>query len=228
MAPPELEELRKQLKELPDAGHIRPSKASFGAPVLFQKKNDGSLLGSAKYFTKVDLRKGYYQVGIAEGDDPKTTCVTRYGAFECGYLTKAAPLIELLRKNKPWVWMEHCQRAFEDLKEAVIEELVLALPDFAKTFEKKLTPKQARWQDFLAEFDYVLEYKPDKGNIVADALSRKAKLTAITSTRWDIREAIKESIQHDPAAKQLIELANQGNTTHFWVEDGLLLTTGRQ
>ncbi|XP_070013310.1 uncharacterized protein [Nicotiana sylvestris] len=35
MALPELEELRKKLKELLDAGHIRPSKAPFGAPVLF-------------------------------------------------------------------------------------------------------------------------------------------------------------------------------------------------
>ncbi|XP_070004602.1 uncharacterized protein [Nicotiana sylvestris] len=35
MAPSELEELKKQLKDLLDAGHIRPSKAPFGAPVLF-------------------------------------------------------------------------------------------------------------------------------------------------------------------------------------------------
>lgn len=39
-------------------------------------------LGQAKYFTKVDLRKEYYQVCIAEGDEPKTACVMRYGAFE--------------------------------------------------------------------------------------------------------------------------------------------------
>ncbi|BBN69094.1 hypothetical protein Prudu_743S000300 [Prunus dulcis] len=38
MAPPELEELRKQLKQLLDAGYIQPSKAPYGAPVLFQKK----------------------------------------------------------------------------------------------------------------------------------------------------------------------------------------------
>ncbi|XP_019238284.1 PREDICTED: uncharacterized protein LOC109218379 [Nicotiana attenuata] len=111
MAPPELEELRKQLKELLEARHVRPSKAPFGAPVLFQKKQDGSLrlcidyralnkvtvknkypipltadlfdrLGQAKVFSKMDLGKGYYQVRIAEGDEPKTTCVTRYGAFE--------------------------------------------------------------------------------------------------------------------------------------------------
>ena len=35
MAPPELVELRRQLKELLDAGFIQPSKARHGAPVLF-------------------------------------------------------------------------------------------------------------------------------------------------------------------------------------------------
>ena len=39
-------------------------------------------LHEAKYFTKLDLRSGYYQVPIAEGDESKTTCVTRYGVFE--------------------------------------------------------------------------------------------------------------------------------------------------
>ena len=44
-------------------------------------------------------------------------------------------MTELLKKNNPWVWTEHCQKAFEGLKTAVTEEPVLALPDFAKTFE---------------------------------------------------------------------------------------------
>nr|XP_016441816.1 PREDICTED: RNA-directed DNA polymerase homolog [Nicotiana tabacum] len=30
----------------------------------------------------MDLRKSYYQVRIADRDEPKTTCVTRYGDFE--------------------------------------------------------------------------------------------------------------------------------------------------
>jgi hypothetical protein len=34
----ELAELRKQLEELIDSGFIRPSKALYGAPVLFKKK----------------------------------------------------------------------------------------------------------------------------------------------------------------------------------------------
>ena len=47
--------------------------------------------------------------------------------------------------------------------------------------QKKLSPKQARWQDFLAEFDYTLEYKPGTANPMADALSRKADLASMTS-----------------------------------------------
>ncbi|KAK8663328.1 hypothetical protein V6N13_083151 [Hibiscus sabdariffa] len=57
MSPPELAELRKQLDELLQ-------------------------LCKAKYFTKLDLKLDYHQVRIAEGDEPKTTCVTRYGIFE--------------------------------------------------------------------------------------------------------------------------------------------------
>ena len=43
MSPPELEELRKQLKELIDARFIRPFKAPYSALVLFQRKLDWSL-----------------------------------------------------------------------------------------------------------------------------------------------------------------------------------------
>lgn len=61
MTPPELEELRKQLKELLEAGHVRPSKAPFGAPVLFQKKQDGSLRLCIDYraLNKVTVKNKY-------------------------------------------------------------------------------------------------------------------------------------------------------------------------
>ena len=38
---------------------------------------------------------------------------------------------------------------------------------------KKLSPKQASWQELLQEYDFVWEHKPGKHNQVADALSRK-------------------------------------------------------
>ncbi|KAG8382917.1 hypothetical protein BUALT_Bualt05G0129700 [Buddleja alternifolia] len=78
------------------------------------------------------------------------------------------------------------------------------------------------------EFDYVLEYKPGKANVVADALSRKAELAAISLAKGNVHEKIKEGLEHDPMAKELMRLAKEGKTRQFWVEDGLLYTKGRR
>nr|GFD19891.1 putative reverse transcriptase domain-containing protein [Tanacetum cinerariifolium] len=43
MAPIELKELKDQLQELLERGFIRPSVSPWGAPVLFVKKNNGSM-----------------------------------------------------------------------------------------------------------------------------------------------------------------------------------------
>ena len=43
MSQSELDELRKQLAELIQLGHIRPSRSAYGAPVLFVKKKSGAM-----------------------------------------------------------------------------------------------------------------------------------------------------------------------------------------
>jgi hypothetical protein len=107
----ELAELKKQLSELEQKGCVRPSSSPWGAPVLFVKKKDGSMrlcvdyralnkvtiknkyhfpriddifdqLKGVKYFSKIDLRSGYYQLKIRSEDILKTTLVTRYGQYE--------------------------------------------------------------------------------------------------------------------------------------------------
>nr|GEV52946.1 putative reverse transcriptase domain-containing protein [Tanacetum cinerariifolium] len=44
LSPSEIKELLDQLQELSDKGFIRPSSSLWGAPVLFAKKKDGSIL----------------------------------------------------------------------------------------------------------------------------------------------------------------------------------------
>jgi hypothetical protein len=39
-------------------------------------------LSGAKVFSMIDLRSRYYQIWIAEGDEKKTVCCTRYGSYE--------------------------------------------------------------------------------------------------------------------------------------------------
>jgi len=107
----ELAELKKQLQELLEKGHIRPSSSPWGCPALFFKKKDKSLrmcvdygplnvvtiknkyplpridilfdqLAKAKVFSKIDLRSGYHQIKIRPEDIPKTAFSTRYGLYE--------------------------------------------------------------------------------------------------------------------------------------------------
>jgi len=39
-------------------------------------------LRKTAYFSKLDIQLGSWQVRITERDEPKTTCITRYGSFQ--------------------------------------------------------------------------------------------------------------------------------------------------
>ena len=107
----ELTEMKRQLTEMIQKGHIRPSSSPYGAPVLFVKKKSGELrmcidyralnaitiknkyplpridemmdrLSRANIFSSIDLKSGYYQVKVADRDIHKTAFRTRYGHFE--------------------------------------------------------------------------------------------------------------------------------------------------
>ena len=111
MAPSELIELKKQIKELLEKGYIRASSSPWGSPILFAKKKDGTLrlcidyralnmvtvknkypmprindlfdqLAQAKVFSKIDLRSGYHQLKVRTEDIPKTAFTSRYGLYE--------------------------------------------------------------------------------------------------------------------------------------------------
>ncbi|KAK1602191.1 hypothetical protein QYE76_018175 [Lolium multiflorum] len=58
-----------------------------------------------------------------------------YRRFVKDFSTIACPLNELTKKNVPFVWGKAQQKAFDELKKRLTEAPLLALPDFAKTFE---------------------------------------------------------------------------------------------
>ncbi|WMV38729.1 hypothetical protein MTR67_032114 [Solanum verrucosum] len=62
MAPVELRELKAQIQELLDKGFIRPSASPWGAPVLFVKKNDGSMRMCIDYVPTIE--SGHYSKQI--------------------------------------------------------------------------------------------------------------------------------------------------------------------
>ncbi|KAK2995208.1 hypothetical protein RJ640_000513 [Escallonia rubra] len=97
-----------------------------------------------------------------------------------------------------------------------------------------------QWQELLAEFNFMLEYRAGLTNSVADALSRRAELNQVALmamnaiVRADSRVAInigqkiKKALTRDPVAQQLLKLIESGKTRQFWQEDGLLMTKGRR
>ncbi|XP_070036810.1 uncharacterized protein [Nicotiana tomentosiformis] len=64
MSPEELKELKKQLQELLDKGFIRPSVSPWGAPVVFVKKEDGTMRMRIDYrqLNKLRCIKCQYQM----------------------------------------------------------------------------------------------------------------------------------------------------------------------
>jgi hypothetical protein len=111
LPPAERAELHRQLKDVVEAGLIRPKYSEFGSPILFVRKADGSLrlcidyrglnevtrknayplprvddtlneLKDADFYTHLDLASWFWQVRVRDHDIHKTAFQTPDGLME--------------------------------------------------------------------------------------------------------------------------------------------------
>ena len=126
------ESLKKDIADMIKMGVIRESVSPYASPVVVVKKKDNTnrvcvdyrklnkltvidpepmptaehlfqKLSGDKFFTKIDLSKGYWQITIPEEDIPKTAFVTPDGSYEFlkmpfGMINSAATLKRAMKK----------------------------------------------------------------------------------------------------------------------------------
>jgi hypothetical protein len=170
--PIEQEELKKFVKEHLAKGYIRPSKSPYAAPFFFIKKKDGKLRPVQDYrrlnkwtirnqyplplihqliprvrqkslFTKFDVRWGYNNVRIRQGDEWKAAFITNEGLYEpsvmffgltnspatfqtmmnaifaeeirAGWLTVYMDDMLIATKDDPWLHTQYVKRVLQRL-----------------------------------------------------------------------------------------------------------------
>ena len=78
----------------------------------------------------------------------------------------------------------------------------------------------------LAEFDFAMEYKPRKVNLVADALSRRYDLEFISRPEGPLLSRIKERLSHDPTAQSFVQYAKKCKSKRFFGSRATCCTLG--
>nr|KYP54983.1 Transposon Ty3-I Gag-Pol polyprotein [Cajanus cajan] len=155
MASAELVELKGQLKDLLEKQLMQPSVSLWGAPVLLVKKKDGGSrlcddyrqlskltiknkyplpriddlmdqLRGASVFSKIDLRSGYHQIKVKEGDIPKTVFRNRYGHYE--YV--------VMPTNAPAVFMDYMNRIFRPFLDKFVVVFIDDILIYSRTPEE--------------------------------------------------------------------------------------------
>ncbi|KAA0035721.1 ty3-gypsy retrotransposon protein [Cucumis melo var. makuwa] len=213
MAPAELKELKVQLQELLDKGFIRLSVSPWGAPVLFFKKKDGSMrlcidyrelnkvtvknryplpriddlfdqLQGATVFSKIDLRSGYHQLRIKDGDVPKTAFRSRYGHYE--FIVMSFGLT-----NAPAVFMDLMNRVFREFLDTFVIVFIDDILIYSKTEAEheeylRMVLQTLRDNKLYAKFskcEFWLKQVSFLGHVVSKAgvFVDPAKIEAVTS-----------------------------------------------
>ena len=100
-------------------------------------------------------------------------------------------------------------------------------------FQRQLTRRQARWQQFLSDYECTLQYIPGKANVVADALSRRpplseepsVELNAISSVRLDpaVQGQLRAGYLSDPSVPPILQGIHTGTSEEYCLEDGCIV-----
>ncbi|XP_064081439.1 uncharacterized protein LOC135198014 [Macrobrachium nipponense] len=202
----------KELQNLKDLNIIEPSKSPYSSPMCVAPKKDGkvrlcldlrqlnkmvkfdaepmpevddilSKIAGSKYFTKLDLTKGYWQISLAEDSKPYTAFATREGLYQFtvlpfGLVTALAIFNRLMRKLfgdlnnvetffddiliHTETWDEHC---------ALLQEVLVRLREANLTVRPSKTEIGRKTLEYLGHIvgDGCMRPTPEKIKTIQEA-----------------------------------------------------------
>ena len=190
LTPLEEQALKEWLHDSLEKGYIRPSKSPMASSFFFVAKKDGKLrpvqnyiplnditvkneaplplisdlldkLRGARYFTKLDVRWGYNNIRIREGDEWKAAFKTKFSLFE--------PLVMTFGLcNAPATFQTIMQNIFDDL---IDEGHVIVYLDDILIFHDSPTQLTNLTHEVLRRFlKWDLYLKPEKCSFAKDTI----------------------------------------------------------
>lgn len=279
--PEETKELQRQVEELMSKGYIRESMSPCAVPVLLVPKKDGSQrmcidcrainnitvkyrfpiprlddmldeLHGACVFSKIDIKSGYHQIRMKEGDEWKTAFKTKLGLYEwlvmpfeveCDASGIGIGAI-LMQDRRPIAYFSEklsgatlnyptydkelyaLVRALETWQHYLLPREFVVYTDHESIKylkgQQKLNKRHARWMEFVEPFPYVIRYKQGKENVVADALSRRYMLLSTLDAKLLGFEYIKDLYVDDHDFSDVFAKCEQVAFGDYFRQDGYL------
>ena len=166
------QEVAKQLQKMQTDGVIQPSSSPWASAIVLVRKKDGTLricvdyrhlnsvtkadtfplpriddlldqLGSAKYFTTLDLAAGYWQIRVADDSIEKTAFVAPSGLFEFRVMPFGLT-------NAPAIFQRLMQRVLSGLNPA-------DGPDFVSVYIDDILVSSRTMEEHLRHIELVLD-----------------------------------------------------------------------